>query len=158
MGDIAGKRREVADLVTLALDTPPADERARAWRVRAIGDGAMTRYHEGDPVGGEKLVLRCEEEAPPVAGEPAVAITLHRMRGLFAAYRGDHSEEASHWIAARDLYDTVQDRRGAATARVNLGYTFMMLGALDRAEESLRSGLELGAELKLARVTGAARH
>jgi len=158
IGEASGRRDEVAGLVALALATEPLDARAKALRVRALGEGATARYHAGDHAGGARLAERVEQEAAAMLDDPAVALTVRHLRGMSAAYRSDYAEELATWLAMGELYEAMGDHRGATAALSNVGYAWMMLGAWDRAEDALRRAIATAAALRLRRAEAAARH
>jgi len=71
---------------------------------------------------------------------------------------GDHAAELEHWTKIGECFDSMGDRRGRAVVDVNMGYGWMMVGAYDRAEATLRAVVEQATALHLERAVAAARH
>jgi tetratricopeptide (TPR) repeat protein len=158
LGDMAGRRDAVAELVSLALTADPCDARAAALRVRVLSEAATSRYHAGDHTGGDRYLERVEAEAAPLLDDPLVAITVHWMRATAADHRGDPLGVLVHWTRIGELHARTGDRRSALACGVNRGYALMRLGLYESAESALREAIHLGGELRLSRAVAAARH
>ncbi len=158
LGDSGGRRDVVRDLVAATLPTTPRDARSRALRIRVMGEGAIASHHAGDHSAGDALMKRVEEEAAPLMSDPSVALTVYRMRAANAGNDGDPWAELHHWVEIGKCYDQIGDRGLSTTAKVNIGYGWMMVGAYDRAEESLRVAIKSADALHLKRMVAAAQH
>jgi tetratricopeptide (TPR) repeat protein len=158
LGDAVGARDACRELVDLALVPTPADARAFGLRIRVLGEGATAAFHAGDAVRGDEIVRRIEREAEPYMDDPGVALTVHRMRGVHAAYTNDATTELEQWMKIAQCYAELGDRRSSALAGVNTGYCCMMLGRYEEAERALRGVIQEAGEMGLTRAVAAARH
>ena len=157
LSDIVNRRDTALELVTLALSETPTDTRARAVRIHVLAEAAMVHYHTNDQQSGLAFAARLEADALPLRDDPHVALSLHRMGTASASMRNDPYDELFHWQKIRELQRVLGDRRGAVSAEVNVGYGWLLLGAYDRAEATLREVIAI-ADVELERLIGAARH
>ena len=104
----------------------------------------------GDYAAAVALMPLVEERALLTQGEPQYEALVSRTRALMAAgTTGDLGETAAHHAAAAAAFERAGDVRSACIERINLGNTYLYLGANARAAEVLLDGYAIAVRLAL---------
>lgn len=133
----------------------------RSGHLLCLALAARQVFHEGRADEAEEFVARAEAlarlDAPDAPIEAWALAELYRLRGARARHRGDLAGDLAGYSAALASFETIGDRRSAANTRISLGFAYLEVGALERGEEQIRSGLALAEELGLQAVRNRAR-
>lgn len=138
-----------------ALETQGTNDEAERLRLVALCRAAHQYLGAGDLDAADRLIAAVVAIAERVGGSDpwttAWVETTRAARSLHAGAIGDYLEGTS---AAVRAYDRAGDLRHACNQRVRLGYGFVEVGALERAETELRAALAAAETLGVPLVEG----
>jgi tetratricopeptide (TPR) repeat protein len=122
-------------------------------RAHALMSAALRFVSAGRP----DVASRLEAAAGVISDDRTRAWQL-RLRARDAMLAGDSYAVAQAFQAAREHCERAGDMRRACTELANVGYSFVQLGEIERAEITLKGALAEGRRMGLRRVEAAALH
>jgi tetratricopeptide (TPR) repeat protein len=129
---------------------------AGAAQVVCLCSAARQSFHAGRYEEASALADRVGELAVQLS-DPRALAEAHRLRGARARHVGDLAGDVSNYQRSLQAFERAGDARGAANARVSLGFSCIELGDFDRAKEHLEQALSEADRLGLATVSTRAR-
>ena len=159
-GGRLGDVESVARVAALLLRPRPAGEReARSAWLLALARTAMRAANAGrhdlrDALAGELERAACEGGA---ALEPQVEARAEQARASWALAGGDVAASLRHMERAAAAFQRAGDLRSLAVQQINVGYSYLLLGADERAEAALRSALASAERMKVPHAIAAAK-
>ncbi len=152
LGDVA-KMGEMSKEVLERL--PP---RLEARHVIALARLVQHLQHFGRLDLGDAMLETIAGSQAIVDADPAVAGRVYQARAFRAHAAGDPGEALRMREAAVEAFERAGDERNATGARLNLGHTYMVIGAFELAEIALRAALEAGERLGVLYVLNVAKN
>ena len=131
--DAAQRSAEAALEIAEALD-------AQDLACRALTEGALTSYRAGEL---DAVMIRSEagERLARADGYPELAARCLEVRGRALTDRGSLEEARAAYIRAAQAYEKMNDRLGAASCGLGLGWVALTRGEFDEARRLIREAL-----------------
>jgi tetratricopeptide (TPR) repeat protein len=139
------------------VEAQRGDDDARTAQIICLCSAARLRFHAGDYAGADALVARIADISKHEALEPRAEAEVQRMHGARARHVGDLEGDVRGYEAALHAFESAGDARNACNARVSLGFAYVELGDVDRADEELRRALAAADRMGLPTVSMRAR-
>ncbi len=147
-----GNKAAIAPLGMRILDAKAAPG-ATSAQVAALVPAAVHLLYGGDLAASEDLAAQTERLAQRTFRlEPRARARLHQLRGALATHKDDAELGIEEQTRALEAFDEAGDARAAALVRSNLSFALLQLGALERAEATLREALDISVRLGLESV------
>jgi len=120
---------------------------------------ARVLFHAGDYPAAERVLGRVEALAKGHAAEvdPGALAEAFRARGARARHHGDLAEDVRGYAEATTAFERAGDARNACNARTSLGFAYVEIGDLERAQRELESALGAAEKMGLHTVATRAR-
>src|SRR5262249_22666692 len=130
------------------LAATPIDPRTlRAYAVAVSGTMTTLLWH-----GETALIARLFDALDRIEAsttDPATCAWIYIARAWRVLREGDQAESMLFDAEAERCFAEVGDQRNACMQRANVGYGELMLGAFERAEESLRDAIAVATRIGL---------
>ncbi|HJL02680.1 MAG TPA: serine/threonine-protein kinase PknK, partial [Polyangiaceae bacterium LLY-WYZ-15_(1-7)] len=138
-----------------ALGTPAATEEAARARLVALCRAAHQQLGAGDLAAADRTIGAAAKTAGTLeAADPWTDAWLATTRAARSLHAGEIGPYLEGTAAAIRAYDAAGDVRHACNQRVRLGYGYVEVGDLPRAEEELRAALQQAERLGVPLVAG----
>jgi tetratricopeptide (TPR) repeat protein len=157
-----GNSEPVIRVAEMLLSAPGAElgrEVRSAWLL-ASARTAMRAANAGEHGLRDALAEQLERAAAEDDGglEPQVEARAEQARASWALARGDVAAGLRHMERAAVAFRRVGDLRSVAVQEINVGYSYLLVGAYQRAETALRSALAAAERMKVPHPIAAAKH
>jgi serine/threonine protein kinase/tetratricopeptide (TPR) repeat protein len=151
-------RARVIALCEVLAGTTVAPETYRAY-VHAVAMTASTVLWHGDVTLQNRLLARLDGIAAAIGdGDPVAVAWILLTRAWRSMRDNDLSTSLALDMRVSACFMAVGDLRRGCQQRGNVGYDELMLGAFDRAEQSLRDAIAMSERIGVHQVHATARH